>query len=343
MSASKYKIISSLGEGGQAHTFIARLAADTEGDQVVLKRLKNPKRIARFETEIKSLSRLNHPHVLPLLDHDLTVDEPYIITQYCRGGTLRKLRGEDSSPTFARAIDQFLQVVEGVTHAHDNGVIHRDIKPDNVFVHHEDGRLVLGDFGLCLLEDQENRLTGASEQIGSRFFMAPELADGFFEEASAKADVYSLGKLLYWILAGRVFDREKHRSGEWSLTASHMLRDLEPQTPQLEHVNRLLDKMLVQDPEKRCDLRTARDAARELRFLVLGRYGVIGEVLNRCMFCGLGQYRAVTSAEARQLGPVYNGARHKRFICTECGHVQLFLTENARQEHEWFRNEWNRS
>jgi len=121
-------------------------------------------------------------------------------------------------PSLEIALELFQSVCSATAHAHANGVIHRDIKPANVFLRNKTGPAVLGDFGLAFIEDQSPRITETDEVVGPRTFIAPELEDGRLEDVTSKCDIYSLGKLLYWLLSnGRVFSREKHRDEQWDL------------------------------------------------------------------------------------------------------------------------------
>ncbi|MFI5322988.1 MAG: protein kinase [Thermodesulfobacteriota bacterium] len=116
----------------------------------------------------------------------------------------------------------FQQICEGVAYAHTKGVIHRDLKPDNIFLRTRKGPVVVGDFGICYLEQDGKRITLTDEAVGPRNFIAPELEDGRLELISTKCDVYSLGKILYWLLSGgKIFSREKHREPQFDLKSQN--------------------------------------------------------------------------------------------------------------------------
>lgn len=248
---NRWEIVKTLGEGGQAHTFLARDAKGEGETLYVLKRLKNTGRIARFKREIEAVRNLSHNNIVRLIDFDLEAEKPYLVTEYCIGGTLSQTTPFwHQSPILA--LELFEQICEGVAYAHHHGVIHRDLKPDNIFLRFENGPAVVGDFGICYLENDEARLTLTEEAVGPRLFMAPELEDGRVEAISQKSDTYALGKLLYWLLSGgRVFGREKHRQTQWDLKGRNEDSLLGWNNIYMEHVNRLLDLMIVDDPEKR--------------------------------------------------------------------------------------------
>ena len=123
----RWKVKESLGEGGQAFTF---LVVDEKGDgstSYVLKRLKNINRVDRFRHEIEAVRNLSHENIVNLIDFNLDSDPPYLVTEYCPGGSLAQARPYWHQPP-EKAFELFLQVCSGVAHAHSKGVIHRDIK-----------------------------------------------------------------------------------------------------------------------------------------------------------------------------------------------------------------------
>jgi serine/threonine protein kinase len=190
-----------------------------------------------------------------------------------------------------KVLEIFRQICAAVAHAHNHvpRVVHRDIKPENVFLR-EDGTAVLGDFGLCFIDDEGARVTMTDEVAGSRFYCAPELRDGRLKEGVpvTAADVYSLGKVLYWMLSGgRIFDREEHRTDEYRL-GKH-----DPGDPAWELVNELLDSMIVQDWTKRTiDGATLSQKVHRLISVVrAGGHAITLSVSHRCMFCAQGEYK----------------------------------------------------
>jgi hypothetical protein len=196
--------IGDLGEGGQAHTFLVRDSRDgSEG--WVLKRLKNVKRLGRFEREVRALRNLQSEHVPAVVDFSL--EEPaYLVTPYVGIDLEQQQQGEAISVDLQ--LDRFRQVVIGAVDAHRAGLVHRDIKPNNVVVA-PDGRTYLVDFGICGEVDAGAVLTTTAEGFGNRAFSAPECEPGSLAAATPAADVYSLGKLLYWMAtSGTLVARE---------------------------------------------------------------------------------------------------------------------------------------
>lgn len=200
MYGDRWRVIGSLGEGGQAHTFHVT-DQQTGSAGFVLKRLINVNRKGRFEREVTVLQRLDAQGIPKIIDFG--VDDKgrgFLVTHYL-GEDLTKMRLGDDILT---VLSLFRQVVEAAAVAHAAGVVHRDIKPDNI-VCDPDRRVSLIDFGICAEELNGDGLvlTTALEGFGNRSFAAPECEAGSLERASAASDVYSLGKVLYWLTASR--------------------------------------------------------------------------------------------------------------------------------------------
>jgi serine/threonine protein kinase len=205
----RWERVGNLGEGGQAHTFLVRDLTDgTTG--WVLKRLKNKKRLGRFQREIESLTRLRSPHIPAVVDSAVSEALSYLVTPYV-GKDLTRLPDVVDPKAL---LELFRGIVVATHDAHAQGIIHRDIKPNNVTVD-ENGKAFLVDFGICAEENSDLVLTTTAEGFGNRSFAPPECDAGSVDRASPASDVYSLGKLLYWMASGRKlmvredFDKEK--------------------------------------------------------------------------------------------------------------------------------------
>lgn len=339
MYGDRWEIIRSLAEGGQAHTFLVR---DLKGDgkiQYVLKRLKNINRLERFKREIEAIRNLSHENIVSLIDFDLEAREPYLVSEFCSGGSLADVqRFWQNSPSKTFAI--FQEVCEGVAYAHDHNIIHRDIKPDNIFLRTNDGPAVVGDFGICYVEDDGSRLTITEEAVGPRQFIAPELEDGRLDKISSKSDTYSLGKLLYWLFSdGKMFSGEKHRELEWDLKGRNDDSALEWNNIYMEHVNRLLDLMIVNEPEKRRSVRTILRVSKKIAKLVEKEFSPISkDIPHPCKYCGYGIYKlqAKTLSNVSNFGLTLVGDPDWRiFTCDFCGHVEMFRVDLANKKEWW--------
>lgn len=329
----------SIGEGGQARAF---LVTDTRGDHgtlYVLKLLKNTKRIERFRREVQAIRDLAHPCIVQCVDFELDSDHPYLVTEYCSGGSLASAtRYWNESPVVA--LDLFGQICEGVAFAHGKGIVHRDIKPDNIFLRGNCGPAVVGDFGICFIGDDGNRVTLTDEVVGARSFTAPELEGGRSDTVSEKADVYSLGKLLYWLLSdGKTLPREKYRDPSLDIKRRNEDSLLGWNNIYLEHVNRLLDFMIIEDPNERRDLHNIRILLRQTRRLVEKEYNPISRSIRQlCRYCGQGFYvlRAKDNGQISNLGltPVAS-CDWRAVVCNTCGHVELFRVDMAHRQDWW--------
>ena len=334
-----------LGEGGQAQTFLVRDLRSDADTLFALKRLKNVDRIDRFEQEVKAVQSLNHPNVLSVVEASLHTDgkktKPYLVSEYCSGGSLA---GGDSSRWAddpVRTLELFAEICDGVAAAHlrkAGPIVHRDIKPENVLLRTPNGPPVVGDFGIAYVEGGElERMTETQEAAGARLYIAPELEDGRADQVQPRSDVYSLGKLLYWMLSGgRIFAREQHRTPKWNLLDRF-------DDNRYEHVNRLLDEMITHDSEDRFrDASLAAAAVRDVANLFkIGALALGPGLKQSCDFCKQGTYVDV---------PVSHGVDHRNFfgvarlsgamwrvlVCSECGNVQTFRVDLAKRRGEWW-------
>jgi len=204
------------------------------------------------------------------------------------------------------------------------------------------GPPVIADFGMCFLQQESiERLTSTTEAVGPRWFMAPELEDGRVEAVSPKADCYSLGKLLYWLVSGgRTFSREKHRESEWDLKGRDVNTIAGWRNIFLEHVNDILDLTIVADPAKRRDVLDIMLLTRQAAELIEDqRYPLARGIKHLCHYCGKGYYALRVQGAPSQVSnfgfsPV-SGARWRVFACNYCGHVQAFRQDMAAHKDDW--------
>jgi serine/threonine protein kinase len=332
----RWEIVDNLGEGGQAHTFIVK---DIRGDSTtkyVLKRLKNLERLERFKREIEAVRNLNHSNIVQLIDFDIDAPKPYLVTEYCSGSSLDKAEPFwKKSPVIA--LELFQQICSGVSFAHSQGIIHRDIKPSNIYLRGAEGPAVIGDFGICYVEQNGERFTLTEEAVGPRIFMAPELEGGRVENITNKCDVYSLGKVLYWLLSGGIMlPREKHRDIQYDLKSRNHDTLLGWTNIYMEHVNRVLDLMIIADPEKRRSIHNIEILIRQATRLVDKEYTPIADGIQQpCTYCGQGYYKEMP------ISSIYSGIhlidieKWRVLVCNYCGHVQLFRIEESYNKEWW--------
>ncbi len=206
-----YRILEKLGEGGMGVVYRAEQTAPIRR-QVALKLIKlgleTEKVIARFKLERHLLALLEHPHIARVLDAGVTPQgRPYFVMESVAGEPVTDFCDRRSLDVTAR-IRLFLQVCDAVHHAHQNSVIHRDLKPSNVLVSMVDGTPVpkIIDFGVAKALDRsvplESTLTEAGQFIGTPEYVSPEQAAPAMGNVDTRADVYSLGALLYELLVG---------------------------------------------------------------------------------------------------------------------------------------------
>ncbi len=199
--AGRYEILSRLGVGGMAEVVLARDRA--LGRLVALKLLApalagDPLFVERFRREATAIASLNHPGVVVIYDHGVAEGQPYIAMEYVAGRTLKQIIGEGAPLAPGDAIAYACQVLDGLAAAHAVGIVHRDIKPQNLIVR-DDGTLKVADFGVARSAD-ETVLTQVGAVIGTADYIAPEQARG--EIATPPSDLYSLGVVLFEMLTG---------------------------------------------------------------------------------------------------------------------------------------------
>ena len=183
-----WEIQESIGEGGQAHIYFAK---KSNGDVGVIKRLKNIKRKERFVKEVECIKEDPKGFFPKILDINLDAEKPYFVMEYFPNGSLSEV--VVASWDLEQKVKFFMSLMLAVGYANLQGVIHRDLKPDNILLD-DKLRPKVSDFGICFLDESGNRETLTEEAAGSFRFMAPELEDGRSDLIGPQSDVYSVGK-----------------------------------------------------------------------------------------------------------------------------------------------------
>ena len=201
--ANRYEVVQHIGQGGMADVF---LAIDTILNRhVAIKILRSDQStdaisILRFEREAQAATTLAHPNIVEIYDVGEYKNHHYIVMEYVAGKTLKKVIRDRAPLLNLEAVDTMEQLTSAVAEAHKRGIIHRDIKPQNVIVK-SDGSLKILDFGIATAKGSA-QLTQANNVMGSVHYLAPELAKG--EPASPQSDIYALGIVFYEMLTGDV-------------------------------------------------------------------------------------------------------------------------------------------
>ncbi len=254
-----YEIISKVGQGGMGEVYRAH---DTRLDRAVAVKVlpaefaADPDRLARFEREARATAALNHPNILAVHDVGTFGDVSYLVTELLEGQTLRSVLAGPRLPV-ARAVEYGAQVARALGAAHDRGILHRDLKPDNVFLT-RDGRIKVLDFGLAKLiapgQDATVETTGPGKVLGTVAYMSPEQARGV--AVDQRTDIFSLGTVLYELLTGR----RAFSGATQADVLSAVIKDEPPALAELglhiPAVDRILRRCLEKDRDHRFRTRT---------------------------------------------------------------------------------------
>jgi len=252
----RYEIVRELGRGGNSRVF---LALDKSSDSSVAVALKvcvqnkgDKNFIPRFLREAFQLSRLDHPNIMKLIDFGNQSGVYYLATEFVNGFSLKEhLKegpvNEETAVVVAREMGEAFQHMKSLS------VIHRDIKPDNILVSEEDGRVILVDFGLAKEEGQKT-ISTSDEIHCTPLFLAPEyISDS--DNLTIKVDIYSLGVTLFYAVSGKLpFDAKS--------PVETIRRKIAERAPSLSDVAPgisaefagLVDRMLERNPDERCSL-----------------------------------------------------------------------------------------
>jgi eukaryotic-like serine/threonine-protein kinase len=201
VTGNRFVVRRRLGSGGMAHVYLAEHAL--LGRPLVIKVLyahlaRDPEMRERFRREAEASSRLQHPHICGILDYGEAGQTVYLVMPYLSGGSLADQLGREQTIPAARAAAACAQVATALDYAHRKGVVHRDVKPDNVLFD-EDGHALLTDFGIATAR-YHGRLTSSGRAMGTPHYMSPEQAMG--KMLDGRSDIYAVGVMLYEMLLG---------------------------------------------------------------------------------------------------------------------------------------------
>jgi serine/threonine protein kinase len=273
-SIGRYHVIERLGEGGMA---IVYKAYDTQLEcDVAIKFIRTEKLsgensakvLKRFKIEAKKTAALMHPNIIPVIEFREDEGAPYLVMKYLPGGTLKnalidRLKNGEGPYHYREAAALLVPIAQALDHSHQNGIIHRDVKPSNVLMTHA-GQPMLTDFGVAKIIETGETMdqTGLGVGIGTPEYMAPEQWEG--KEIDGRADVYALGVIFYELITGRV----PYKADTVAAILVKVLHDPLPRPREYnkdipESIEKVLFKALAKKPDDRYSTMGAFAAALE--------------------------------------------------------------------------------
>src|SRR5579859_5231246 len=245
----QYEIISLLGRGGMATVYRARQSSVNRevAVKIITPELASggPDFVTRFEREAQTVANLSHPHILRVFDYGREGSMVYLAMELLRGGSLADLVSKGPLP-LSDAMRMLDQIGSALDYAHRNGIIHRDMKPQNVLLD-DSGNAYLTDFGIAKILSDANTLTQTGAAIGTPSYMSPEQWQGL--PLDSRTDIYALGIVLYEMLAG-------HTPFTADTPASMMFKHLQALPPSLttaraevsHQADSVIDRALAKNP-----------------------------------------------------------------------------------------------
>ena len=283
--------------------------------------------LERMKRELSVLESVNHPSLVKVLDSNF--DQRWFVMEFFERGTLSG-HLQTYKGRVLDALRAFRPIVVAVSALHTEKIVHRDIKPDNIFVA-SDGHLVLGDCGLAFKLENQERLTGTFENVGTRDFQ-PSWSYGMrLAEVEPTFDVFSLAKVLWAMVSGRpkfplwYFDKEEHD-----------LRRMFPDDPAIQFVHELLRSCVVESED---DMRVhdAGELLAEIETTIAALshdWQLPGwKRRMRCRFCSIGTYKRTDSFYIA--GNTSAEQDRNYFVCDHCGHVEWFIWPHRQPPLAW--------
>ena len=272
---NRYELLEKIGEGGMSVVYKARCnKLDRLVAVKILKRefCDNEEIVKKFKIEATAIATLSDTNIVNVLDVGTQEDINYIVMEYVKGKTLKEIINNEGPLGYEDAINKALQISEALKCAHDNGIIHRDVKPQNILVS-ENGLVKVTDFGIAK-SATSSTMTSTTTVMGSAHYFSPEQAKG--EIVDIRTDLYSLGVVLYEMVTGKVpFDAES----PVAIALKHIQE--QPNSPKMVNskvptsLNDLILKLMSKEPKDR--YQTAGDVIIDLQKIKNDPNVIIGE------------------------------------------------------------------
>ena len=244
----RYRINARIGHGGMAEVYEATDIINKR--KVAIKMIRedvmiDPINLRRFQNEATIASSLSHPNIVKVYNHGTIEGRPYIANEYVKGQTMKDMLDFRTSIPIAEAVGYMLQLTSALFYAHQHNIIHRDIKPQNIYVM-PDGTIKLGDFGIAQAEGIDDGLTRTTDIVGSVHYLAPEISQG--KPASIQSDIYSVGVTFYELLTGHVpFDKDT----PVNIAVAHVKEKFPPVKKYLPSCPKEIEKIIATATKKR--------------------------------------------------------------------------------------------
>ena len=248
----RYRVTARVGHGGMAEVYEANDIINKHVVAIKLIRedvMQNPINLRRFENEASIAASLNHPNIVKVYNHGTVEGKPYIANEFIKGQNLKDTLDFRGSLPLEEAIDYMLQLSSALFYAHQHSIIHRDVKPDNLYVM-SDGTIKLGDFGIAQMENTETISMNNKEIVGSVHYLAPEITRGY--PASAQSDIYAAGVTFFELLTGHV---PYNRGNAVDVAVAHVnekfpsIRKYLPDCP--KEIEKVINKCVKKNPKDR--------------------------------------------------------------------------------------------